>query len=83
MVRPANDNLVWIPAVPLPLIGVFTDMCSCRKRFRSFSVAKRRLAYEVHWRLVHEPESDGGAMQGVTRAEARSIYALVEEARMA
>lgn len=67
-------DVVWIPAVPLPFMGWRTDRCACGMRFRG---RRHRARYELHWRLVHEGEVDrsGGAVVGVTRAEARSIYA--------
>ncbi len=74
------DEIVWIPVVPLPFMGVYTDKCSCGRRFRSFNRRKRRQAYEDHWRREHEHERDPDlskpqARMGVTRREAERIYA--------
>lgn len=74
------DDIVWIPAVPLPLFGLFTDYCSCGRKFRSFDRAKRRDAYELHWRREHEKDAVhdfGSVTVAVTRWEADQIYARV------
>jgi hypothetical protein len=74
----AASDIVWIPAVPLPLLGWRTDRCQCGKRFRGKS---RRATYELHYRREHmsddraEAGPDSGyADMAVTRAEAERIY---------
>lgn len=71
------SDVVWIPAVPLPLMGLRTDTCSCGRKFRGRG---RRARYELHWRRVHEPDGDGSAQMGVPRAEAERIYRKVRAA---
>jgi hypothetical protein len=69
-------DTVWIPAVPLPLMGWRADRCVCGQRFRG---RNRRAAYELHYRRAHQRgDSNGGDVQmEVTRAEAQRIYAEV------
>lgn len=76
-----DTDIVWIPSVPLPLLGWRTDECWCGQKFRG---KKRRAAYELHYRREHmgDDRVDPGPNSGyvdvaVTRAEARRIYAEV------
>lgn len=69
-----SDQTVWIPSVPLPLMGWRIDRCQCGAKFRGKG---RRGAYELHWRREHERDDPGFAQMGVTRAEAERIYAEV------
>jgi hypothetical protein len=75
-------DTVWIPAVPLPLAGLLVDMCHCGETFFSFRRAKRRHAYELHYRRRHEPIDPiaSRAQIEVTREEAERIYAEVRAA---
>lgn len=73
-------DTVWIPAVPLPLIGWRTDRCYCGAKF---SGRGRRERYEIHYRHEHEPGSDRNVLMEVSRAEADRIYALVREGEQA
>jgi len=69
---------VWIPAVPLPLQGWRTDRCGCGKKFRG---RDRRAAYEMHWRVEHEPSVDGCAQTETSWEDAYRIYYEVEKQR--
>lgn len=72
----SEQEIVWIPSVPLPLFGWRTDRCSCGMRFRGRG---RQAAYELHYRREHQRgDTNLDAPQvGVTRAEAKRIYAEV------
>ena len=65
---------VWIKACPLPLIGLFTDTCSCGKKFRG---RERRHRYEIHWRREHETAASGDTLMSISRTEADALYAEV------
>lgn len=70
------SDTVWIPVVPLPLMGWRTDRCKCGKKFRG---KNRKAAYELHYRREHhrsDPDPNAAQME-VTRDEARRIYAEV------
>ncbi len=76
-----SQDIVWIPAVPLPLLGAWRDRCKCGQRFRG---KQRRSAYELHYRREHMDgdRAEAGPNSGytdmaVTRAEAERIYAEV------
>lgn len=74
-----SDERVWIPAVPMPFLGWWTDRCMCGRKFRG---KNRRPAYELHYRREHAGKiaSDGTSndpLMQVTRAEAERIYAEV------
>lgn len=68
-----NDE-VWIKACPLPFIGLFTDTCSCGKKFRG---RDRRHRYEIHWRREHEASAPNDTQQSISRADAEALYAEV------
>lgn len=72
----SEQEIVWIPAVPLPLMGWRTDRCMCGTKFRG---KQRRAAYELHYRRAHQRDDEAGdqVRMGVPRAEARRIYAEV------
>jgi hypothetical protein len=67
-------DIVWIPSVPLPLLGWRADTCQCGAKFRGKG---RRARYELHWRREHEPDDPGFSQMGVSRVEAQRIYAAV------
>jgi len=76
-----SDDMVWIPSVPLPFLGRWTDTCKCGQKFRG---RQRRAAYELHYRRAHlrDDRVEAGPNSGysdmaVTRAEAKRIYAEV------
>jgi len=70
-------EMVWIPAVPLPLMGWRTDRCGeCGAKFRG---RDRRHRYEIHYRRLHE-RHDSDTMMEVTREEAQRIYDNKESA---
>lgn len=65
-------DAVWIPSVPLPFMGLFSERCMCGERFRG---KDRRSKYELHFRRVHEQFVNVGmAQMCVTREEAERIY---------
>jgi hypothetical protein len=61
------SDIVWIPAVPLPMLGWRTDRCKCGQRFRG---KNRRAEYELHYRAEHQPFENGDTQVGVPREEA-------------
>lgn len=74
-----GDAMVWIPACPLPMRGLFSARCFCGKGFYFRNGLKR---YELHWYTVHEPmerAAKSGAQAGMTVARATRIYAAVAE----
>lgn len=65
--------MVWIPVVPLPLMGWRTDRCMCGAKFRG---RYRRELYELHYRSEHE-DPDSPDQVCVTPAKAAAIYQAV------
>jgi uncharacterized C2H2 Zn-finger protein len=71
--EPASE-MVWIPAVPLPWLGVASVRCGqCGERFW---FRDRRKRYERHFlrRHGHDPRNQQ-SQRGVSVEEAKRIYA--------
>lgn len=74
-----REDTVWIPAVPLPLMGWRTDQCvNCGVKFRGKT---RRHDYEIHFRRAHQRASNTPAsetvLMEVSRTYADMLYAEV------
>lgn len=73
-ILPAPDETVWIPAVPLPLLGWRTDRCFCGAKFRGKG---RKRAYEIHYRRAHQRDDmdpDQTVLMSMPREQARLLY---------